>query len=1393
MTEVSKQFLAEVAAIVKARLADSPEEATSNAMETSPPVRRDINSEASYAIADVEIPGPEGSIHDPAMTKSAVVKTFSGYHQAAAVLATFDSDSLNPITPIIDSDEAESAIEDLKDESVMLPFSESRRHRWFLTPDRRIEVLRYLREQDLIEAALAANQPRSTEDDPIQRALDQWLNWWLTTTTTETESLSISERAGAATMMATVGLSLTELTTTYKVVGWLRDAGFDALPNLQVIATRIDALTLLEPFQHIAGKHFRGRKEELQKLRAHVGVIPPQSFVEHAKRVGKWVIDQAASVFSTQSSKALIIFGPGGVGKSTLVARFILEHVQAHEQDRFPFSYLDFDRPEVAADEPLTLLAEAVRQLGIEYPLVREACNRVRQKWLERLAVHSAKGRANPGELERMRTAAVSDFISIVHGLDAMNRPVVFVLDTFEGVQYHGQAAMDAILLMLQGLSRKLPNLRVIIAGRSEIPGWDLVPLSLGVFDEDSAIGYLSARGVQDADLAKKIYAQVGGSPLSLKLAADLTESDMPNGGFLDIETRDHFFRKLKADQIQAQLYRRVLEHIRGEHAENLRKLAHPGLVLRRVTPELIKDVLAGPCDVKIKTLDEAQRLFDALRREVSLVQPDPDGALRHRADLRRLMLELLQQEQPEKAKTIHAAAVAFYEAGRDTDLERAEEIYHRIWLDQDSPSVTRRWRSDVQRYLYNALPELEGTRKACLAAHLGVEVDDATLAAARLPDWERLVAERAEKFISLGQPDRVLQLIQMRSERTPTSQLFIVEARALTRHGQPGEAITLLEAGIDLALKHGERPSALERGLLLAEIVLANKDSRAAETTAARLDNLDIRQMQRMDRIELYAKRILLRRLAVETFEEKESGEIDDLLARATDNDLARRPDTALWAAAVPGTGQATRLARVLSVTGCPSASQSALRALALTVTTFDLLRSQQSAAEPGQLAKQLGVPVKGSLTEAWSEFLVKSSLGDAGKTLSRLLRENLSEVTPELMSGFEALLFDALLSPGNRESIPAQGTGSESSRIPAAERDDDGLKAVIDGIARAFPTMDELREFLAGRLDRSIDAISLGSAELGDAVANLVRTAHAEGWFSLLLARALEARPSDAVLASAAGGIGLSSLAGSQEVAEGLRNVVGDGTLGFSLQPESFRAKLGLLEAQVCRIEYDGNRSTGFLVGVDLLLTHDKVADGITRAVADKQNVAFRFDYKDDGAGRIVTEGTVFQLARDWLVTRSHEYPQVFFDRSEPLNAGFALLRLAGSPGAQPIGGERSESQAQLRRWIEVPDPVPLVNKGDVLFILHHPEAGPLRVSTGTVAASDEQTLYYDHRTAPGSTGAPCFSLNLELVALHLGYRANPEDGRAPAGAFGIRLDAILRDLHKQGLDKLVLNRFE
>ena len=123
--------------------------------------------------------------------------------------------------------------------------------------------------------------------------------------------------------------------------------------------------------------------------------------------------------------------------------------------------------------------------------------------------------------------------------------------------------------------------------------------MPLKELDAGAAKGFLKSAKIEPESLIDTIVKQVGGNPLSLRLAVQIFHNDKDRGA-----SSKEFFNRLHKGRIQTELYTRVLEHI---HHPDIQKLAHPGLILRRITPGLILEVLAKPCGVEVKTLKDAE------------------------------------------------------------------------------------------------------------------------------------------------------------------------------------------------------------------------------------------------------------------------------------------------------------------------------------------------------------------------------------------------------------------------------------------------------------------------------------------------------------------------------------------------------------------------------------------------------------------------------------------------------------------------------------------------------------------------------------------------------------------------------------------------------------------
>jgi hypothetical protein len=732
-------------------------------------------------------PPSRASGHDPRMVP---------YLHAAAVLVSFDPDTLSPVGGGPPDPELARGLLDYS----KLVLDEERQTRWTLRVEHRRRALQELAAQpDGLRKAIAANpELQGGAGDALHRTLRAALEG----------RLPPAREQNAEQLAATVRLH-----------DWLE--GVVHLQPLQAYRQRLELVTLLEPFRHLTGRqvngrwvdYFRGREAELARLRRYAGVVS-HGVVETITQS----IPQLLPIPSLRKQPPLLIHGPGGMGKSTLLARFLLQHAEALASDRFPFVYLDFDRPGISAQEPLTLLVEAARQLAVQYPASApeppngkplkgpdkgptfEGFHRRWQEELARSAEHRvmkvSRDSARVSSMRRRRRKpAIEEFARAFKKLPVSGKPLLLVLDTFEEVQYRSRDQVGEVYALLEALQEEIPFLRTVLAGRAPITEFTTDSLLLGELDREAAHGFLASQGILDRRVAETVVRHVGGNPLSLRLATDLVQREGTIKALeqeLDPGRRLLVFRqRFEETEVQGRLFRRILNHI---HNLEVRRLAHPGMVLRRVTPELIRQVLAEPCGVSVPDDDRARALFDELGREVSLVMPATDGALQPRPDVREAMLGLIQAAQPEQVEQIHAAAVRYYR-GRKSVADRAEEIYHRLAGGEPPGAVNARWLPGIESLLTRSIGELPPRAQAYLASRAGIALDDEIWSEADLEDWEAHAARRAADLLQMGRADDALAVVRERTERSANSPLVELESIAREQSARDDAEGDLLSA----------------------------------------------------------------------------------------------------------------------------------------------------------------------------------------------------------------------------------------------------------------------------------------------------------------------------------------------------------------------------------------------------------------------------------------------------------------------------------------------------------------------------------------------------------------------------------------------------------------------
>jgi hypothetical protein len=568
-----------------------------------------------------------------------------------------------------------------------------------------------------------------------------------------------------------------ELAGVLQVERWLGPRS--DLPSPLDIEGHLDWLNLLAPLRRLLARGFVGRNDVVAALWDHT---------------------------RAPASPPFIVEGVGGSGKSAVLARLI-ESVTAVGDLA---CYASLDRSWLVQGGSWSLLDEITRQVGMQSPGASEQVTGIRQqvqRFARRTGYSDVASRTRQEE-ESIPPELLEDLARLVSG-----RRLVLVLDTLEELARRDDSLVSAYSLVLSRLTEVLPGLRVIAAGRARprfsFPAGRVYRLAgLPMADGVHLLRMLAE--VEDEPLLRRIVLATHGNPLSLHLAADVLRRTGND------PTR---LLALGEGDIQGQLYSRLLEHIRDPRA---RAVAHPGLVVRRITPEVIRDVLAEPCRIAPLSESDATQIFWALSDEATLCEPsaDGDGALVHRTDVRALMLPAITRARPGTARAIHEAAVHYYERGAPpsgtTDhVARREELYHRLMLKQRPEELNGRWIPAVAEELAVAIDELPAEAQLYLAGRVkGLHLDPDVRAEAGDHEWRHATRPAVESLLERGQTAQALELTRERRGADGRALLPDLEIEALERLGR-------LQEALDLAAGEQRRASRLGHDAGVRDLIL--------------------------------------------------------------------------------------------------------------------------------------------------------------------------------------------------------------------------------------------------------------------------------------------------------------------------------------------------------------------------------------------------------------------------------------------------------------------------------------------------------------------------------------------------------------------------------------------
>ncbi|CAL9362311.1 hypothetical protein SUDANB120_00692 [Streptomyces sp. enrichment culture] len=692
---------------------------------------------------------------------------------------------------------------------------------------------------------------------------------------------------------------------------------------------------------------FCGRTAELSRLRAYV-------------------LDDGAGGPGPAERPPLLIHGLGGMGKSTLLAKFLLDCLpdDVTAPFPFPFAYVDFARPTLSVHEPATLIAEMARQLGVQYPDHRPAFDalagaceetartqREEQGEIDELyglsSTRSSMGRtaaerfhttARTRETELVRQVAELVALAVGTGPGAEEPagvqapPLVVAVDSFEAAQYRANPAIGRLWAMWSVLQKAYPRLRWIVAGRAPVdhPARVVDPLTieLGELGSDAAVALLRSRGIEDEAVARALAERVGGHPLSLKLAARAAMIVGDGTGQLgelveSLPRRRQVLRKVDQMLVQGVLYDRILRHIANP---SVRALAQGGLALRKITPELVKDVLAEPCGLRVDTAEQARTLFGLLAR-LDLMEPAGPGRIRHRPDLRAIMLRLSDTAGTVLMRAVARRAVEFY-AARPGAEARAEEIYHRLRLNESPRTVEERWEPGVERHLGSAAEDMAPRSAAFLDGRLGGHTAGLPLHDADQEDWERITAREVEDLLAQGYLADAEARLAERRPWTPGSVLDPLLVETLARLDRRAEARAEADRAIDRAEEAGDADAELDLLLLAARLAEEDGDPAAADRDLAEAEDLATGLGRDFDAMGALLARS---RLAAATDAGPEAvTRLSERLRALPDEAMAQQPALVRAVAAEVSARDPAALDHTLKVLGLPEADDTALEQLA-------------------------------------------------------------------------------------------------------------------------------------------------------------------------------------------------------------------------------------------------------------------------------------------------------------------------------------------------------------------------------------------------------------------------------------------------------------------------------
>lgn len=479
--------------------------------------------------------------------------------------------------------------------------------------------------------------------------------------------------------------------------------------NKEELKTIYQRSQFFKQFERIT-KNFAGRSKELEKVNDYVDWLPKSSFVDKISSTFR-------NIINWHEKPPLLIKGIGGIGKSTIVAKFIMDQNKKNDKGALPFVYIDFDLPGFTLKEPMTILIEALRQINIQYPKHTNLINRISEQISSLIRSSNIDMKNVKSTNTNTRNYIYGTIEDIIKNNDLDfktigSKPILVVFDSFEEMQYRASTTeLFTFYKFIREISDKFPRIRPIFVGRSElyigVDNFKFDLMEIKEFDADSANSLLEKSGVTDEKTRRFIYKNFGGNPLMLTLATDLAKR---KGGF-SIKNKE----EIKGKKWQY-LVKRILGHI---HDDDVRKIAVPGMLVRYISPDVIIKVLAEPTQLGFTDIAKANEIYEELRKEVALISKSSDGeSFSFRQDLRMTCESMILEKYPKASKEIRKNAIAYYSNNQNIkDIEerkkhQAEYFFHLLKNEEIPDELDASTFDELRPYLEHSIIELPASSR---------------------------------------------------------------------------------------------------------------------------------------------------------------------------------------------------------------------------------------------------------------------------------------------------------------------------------------------------------------------------------------------------------------------------------------------------------------------------------------------------------------------------------------------------------------------------------------------------------------------------------------------------------------------------------------------------------